>query len=175
MTKDEMLKLCVWKERAGWFVKFVCHSPLFEREVEIHLLVENDHKISDRTVLIVNDFLSLKTDDLAVIKRFLWEGCQECCKSSSYGFEVREGQNETEANHEGFGVFNEEDAYAKSHLMYLQICEEDQELKSNYGLIHFDNEWETHGAVIVMKNGSVVGYGEDGLYVGTYEDKDDTD
>lgn len=173
MTKEEMLALCTWKDGEAWFGKFAGHSPLFGQAVEIHLLVENDYDISDRTVLIMNDFLKLKTDDLTTIKRFLWEGCQECCESSSYGFEVSKGQSETEANHAGFGVFNEEDAYAKSHLTYLQICEEDQELQGNYGHIHFDNEWESHGTVIVMKNGQLIGYGEDGLYVGAYEDDAD--
>lgn len=53
--------------------------------------------------------------------------------------------------------------------MYLLIGEEDREFKGNYGLMHFDNEWESHTFVVVMKDGNIVGYGQSGFWVGEYE------
>ncbi|MEM8863880.1 MAG: hypothetical protein AAGD96_36690 [Chloroflexota bacterium] len=169
MNKQEILEICKWKEDEGWFGQFECVSPLLDQTIEIHLIVNNDYQISDRTLAIVNAFLGLNERSLPEVKRFLWEGCQLCCEEISYGVEVKEGQTETEANHEAFGVFNGDDAFKKSSFMYLLINESNEEFVGNYGLLNFDNEWESHISVVVMKDGEIVGHGESGVYVGQFE------
>lgn len=169
MDKSEILGSISWKEGEEWFGAANVVVPVLGGEIEIHFLVENERAISDRSVKIVNDLLQLDASHVAKIKHFLWENCKLCCEVASYGFEVNEGEDETEVNHRGFGVFNGEDAYRKSSLRYVSIHEEDEEFKGNYGQITFDNEWEGHLCVVVMKDGEIVGWGEDGLHVGEFE------
>ena len=108
--------------------------------------------------------------DIEIIKNFLWEDCKQACDASDYGFDVPDGKNITEVNHEEFGVFNGEDALAKSFFDGLLIIEGDQdEYANNYGFLHFDNEWNSHLTTVVMKNGSIVGCGDSGLWLGEYE------
>ncbi len=173
MTKDEILEACTWKPGEEWLGTFPLPVPLFGREVELQLLVEDDRQISDRTAAIVNEIQKLNGADLNAIKDYLWESCQSCCEDISYGVDIREGQSETEANHEAFQVFNREDAYNKSNLLYVMIHEGDQSYPSNYARLHFDNEWEGHMCVMVVKDGKVVGYGEDGLFIGQFETASD--
>jgi len=80
-------------------------------------------------------------------------------------------RDETEVNHEQFGVFSDDDALARCSLKGLHIFESQQREypASHCGLLKFDNAWNSHLATLVMKNGAVVGWGDSGLYIGRYE------
>ena len=168
MTKEEILKLITWQDSTK--AEFECFSPMLGKNVEIKIRTNNDYNISDRSFQIINDFLALAPQDIEIIKNFLWEDCKQACDASDYGFDVPDGKNITEVNHEEFGVFNGEDALAKSFFDGLLIIEGDQdEYANNYGFLHFDNEWNSHLTTVVMKNGSIVGCGDSGLWLGEYE------
>lgn len=167
MTKEEILSLVTW--RSSDEASFEYDSPIFEKNVEIHVLTENERCLSDRSIQIVNDFIGLSYQHLETIKKFLWEDCKLNCELTSYGFEIPDGKSETEVNHQEFEVFNPEDAYKKSRLLHLSIDENDEEYTNNYGLLPFDNEWNSHLTTVVMKNGDIVGYGDSGLCLNKYE------
>lgn len=167
MTREEILAIATWRNSDE--AEFECFLPVFGGKVEMHILTKNKQAISDRSVHVVNDFIALSSQHLNTIKAFLWEDCKANCEDSSYGFEVPDGKSEIEVNHQEFGVFNGEDAYQKSSLSFL-VCESDQEkFSNNYGYLYFDNSWNTHLTTVVMKNGSIIGYGDSGVYIGKYE------
>ncbi|ABC28317.1 hypothetical protein HCH_01457 [Hahella chejuensis KCTC 2396] len=170
MNRSEILNSISWKEEEEWFGTAQVVVPVLGGKIEIQFLVENERDISDRSVRIVNELLQLDESHLIKIKHFLWEDCKLYCEATGYGFDVSEGKNETEVNHREFGVFNETDAYRTSNLLYVMICEEDEKFEGNYARLTFDNEWNGNLCVVVMKGGDIVGYGDDGLYIGEFED-----
>lgn len=168
MTKDDILNIAKWRNSDE--LEFECFAPVFKKGVNIHILTNSKHSISDRSVRIVNDLLSLSQQHLETIKNYIWEDCKFCCDVTDYGFDVPEGKTGQQVNLEEFGVFDRDDAFEKSHLKYLLISENDQEdYNNNYGLLTFDNGWNGHLTVVVMKNGNIVGFGDSGLYLGEYE------
>lgn len=168
LTKEEILAQCEWKDD-GYTAVLELRSPVLGT-VPVHIATTNPPAISDRSVAIVNDTLNLDGNAVDLIKRHLWESCKECCEYFMCDVELKPGQTETEANHEKYGVFNPDDAFAKSHLTEVYVSEGDEELKGNYGNITFDNEWNSHSDVVVMKNGKIVGRGDSGVYLGVFED-----
>ncbi len=168
MTKDDILNIAVWRNSDE--LEFKCFVPVFEKSVNVQILTKDKECISDSSVQIVNNLLGLSAQQLETIKNYLWEDCKLNCEISDYGFDVPEGKTEQEVNHKEFGVFNGEDAYEKSDLQYLLISEADRDVYTNhYGLLTFDNEWNSHLTEVVMKNGDIVGYGDSGSYLGKYE------
>jgi hypothetical protein len=169
MTKEDIIKLFKWRDEDQNEANMECFLPSFDQTANLHIMVNNAGKISERTVTIVNDFIGLSQQHLATIKNYLWEDCQFYCDGLSYGFDVPEGMTETEANHATFGVYNGEDAYRKSNLSLSIIEVNEDEYTSNFGCLLFDNEWNGHLTTVVMRNGDVVGYGESGIYLGKFE------
>ncbi len=168
MTHEEILKRVVW--RASNEARFWCFSPLLGLDIEIQVFTAAEYRISDRSFYVINDFLGLDPSQLEHIKQFLWEDCQFCCDTTSYGFDVPEGQDEAKTNHIEFRVHSPDDALKESTLKYLLVTEDDQEhYPSNFGRLTFDNEWNGDLTTVVMKNGSIVGYGDSGLYIGKFE------
>ena len=168
MNKQEVLNLATWRSENE--LRLLCYVPVFEKDIEIHLFSEKDNYISDRSVQTINDLIALSLAQFKRIKELLWDDCKLNCEVSSYGFDVPDNKSESEVNHENFSVFNPEDAYKKSTLIYLNISEDDQNnYQSNFGHLTFDNEWNSHLTVVIMKNGNIVGYGDSGLYLGEFE------
>lgn len=160
---EEILKFTTWINNEEAVLE--CFSPLIEKNVKIKIYTNEKHKISNRSIDIVNQFIRLSPPELCTIKKFLWEDCQFCCANISWGVYVPEGKSETEANHEDLGVFNEQDALEKSSLK-VTIYESDEECYTdNYGYLCFDNSWNSHLTTIIMKNGKIVGYGDSGVDV----------
>lgn len=166
-TKQNILNSITWKE--NWLGIFEAYAPLFERVVRIEVLTQTDRTVSDRTLTILNDFTQLGPSAVDPIKRFLWESGNQCFECVDYGVRAEPGQTHTDANRSAFGVFSPDDAFQKSRFTHLLIEEENQQYPNNYGHLYFDNEWEGHFFVVVMKNGRLVGYGEDGLHIGQFE------
>ncbi len=169
LSKEELLARCAWQE-GGLVAKVSLNLAPFGK-VEVHVETKEIQILSDRSVEIINGLLNLDENAMYLVKQYLFDSCRECCVDSDYGAEVRLGQTQPEANHELFGVHNPEDALAKSHLKYVCIDENEEGLKGNYGLFTFDNEWNSHLDVIVMKDGKIVGRGDSGLYLGAFEKK----
>ena len=163
-----MLAHVTWRDSTE--ARLECFSPLFRKNTEIHILTMNEETISERSIKNIDDFLALSDVDLEKMRQFLFEDCKFNCENSSYGFDVPEGADEAKINHEEFGVLNGHNALEKSTMKYLLISEHDQEsYTNNYGRLQFDNEWNSHLTTIVMKNGTVVGYGDSGLNLGQWE------
>jgi hypothetical protein len=168
MIRKELLTRVTWRDSAEARLEYF--SPLFGKNSDIHILTITDGSISERSFQIIEDFLGLSDLHLEKIKQFLWEDCKLNCEISSYGFDVPDGRNEVQINHEEFGVQTGDDALKKSTLKYLLISEYDQEsYPNNYGHLQFDNEWNSHLTTIVMKNGNIVGCGDSGLNLGQWE------
>jgi hypothetical protein len=168
LTQGDILQRITWRDSREARCEFF--SPVLERTIKVHVLTRADERISDRSIQIINDFLGLSHTHLDTIKQYLWDNCKLNCESSSYGFDVPDGADEGQINHQEFGVFNQDDALEKSTLKYLLISEDDQEdYPNNYGRLQFDNEWNSHLTTIVMKNAGIVGAGDSGLYLGSWE------
>jgi hypothetical protein len=167
MTKDEIDRAVDWRDT--YEARFECFVPAFDQTVKVSFFTHAAETISDRSVQIVNDFIALADQHISAVKGYLWQDCQSCCETLSWGVYVPDGKTEAEANHEDIEVFNAEDAYRKSTLS-LGIYEDDQQAyASNYGHLSFDTPWNSHIVCVVMKNGDIVGYGDSGLWLGAFE------
>lgn len=167
MTKQQMLKQCAWDEYD--IATLTVYSEMLETEVKVVLHSESSRNLTDKMVDTLNDFLKLEKDDLSIIKELLWQDCKECFDGISYGVSVKEGETETEANHREFGIYNQEDAYAKSYFDGVSIQEEN-EFKNRYATIDSVPVWEQeHGCSIIMKNGQLIAKYSNDPYFGQYE------
>jgi hypothetical protein len=167
MTKDELARSVVWRDT--YEARFECFVPALGQTVKVSFFAHAAETISDRSVQIVNDFIALTDQHIAVVKAYLWQDCQSCCETLSWGVYVPHGKTEAEANHEDIGVFNASDAHEKSTLS-LGVYEDDQQAYvSNYGHLRFDTPWNSHIVCVVMKNGDIVGCGNSGLWLGAFD------
>lgn len=168
MTNEEILKHLVWRDANE--ARLVCFSSVLGCKVDVHVLTENEERISPRSLQVIHDFLGLSLDQFEKIKQFLWQDCKLCCDVTSYGFHVPDDSDEVQVNHDEFGVHGPDDAFEKSSLKYLLVAESDQQsYLGNFGRLTFDNEWNSHLTTVVMKNGAIVGYGDSGLNIGRFE------
>jgi hypothetical protein len=168
MNNDEISKQLVWRD--SWEARVTFFSPLFGVDVEIEILSTQGECISGRSLRVINDFLELTPAQLGKIKHYLWEDCKLNCEVSSYGFDVPDDKDESQVNHEEFGVHNPDDAFEKSSPPRLLIIEDDQiNYESNFGRLTFDNEWNSSLTTIVMRDGEIVGCGDSGVNVGRFE------
>ena len=167
MTLAELHALAHWEDGNATFAVDV---PLFGREVEFTVMGAHDGVLGKRTAETVRQVQGLGASDMARLLEVVWENCLLNVEVSSYGFDVREGRTETEANLEAFNVHDAASAYARTRLKYCLIDEEDQTtFAANYAVLFMDNAWETHGLDVVVRNGRIVGGGENGVWLGRFE------
>lgn len=155
------------------------HSPFFGKEVEVWLtahykalrFIEEDI-ISPTMVDAVNDFLQMSQEDLPLLRRLIYQHCLDACADTSYGFEVQEGETETQANLRAFGVKNEQDAFTQANLSKVYI-EDDalEKRKHRYVRLSFYPPWEQeHGLELILQNGKLLDYcGEGGTWLTQFE------
>jgi len=167
MTLADLPARARWEDKLATFAVDV---PLFGRPIEFQVAAARAGELSDRTIETVRQVQALGESDLARVLEVVWENCLLNVESSSYGFEVREGRTETEASLEAFGVHDAASAWARTRLRYCWIAEDDQvTFAANYATLLVSNEWETHGLDIVVRDGRVVGGGENGVWLGRFE------
>ena len=112
MTREEILINSVWTSG-----KLKVYSAFFKKEVRIDLLTSEynlkntEHIISEKFTQCVNDFLTLSELHKPLMQQLLYTHCKMCCENVSYGFDVLDGETETEANLREFGVTNETTAF----------------------------------------------------------------
>jgi hypothetical protein len=169
IKREDILKTISWTEGDDSSGTSRMALPAFQTEVCIRLFVDGNKEISGRTERIFNDLYSLGNNELQMIKGFLYENYISCCDSINYGFPRRAGESEAEANRREFGVGDREGAYRQSRLKYILIDEDEEELKGHYAQLMFDAEWHSSLCAVVMRDGKIVGYGEDGLYLGRFD------
>lgn len=174
MNRKEILQQCIWET-----AKMKVHSPFFGKEVEVWLtahykalrFIEEDI-ISPTMVATVNDFLQMSQEDLPLVQRLIYQHCLDCCADTSYGFEVQEGETETQANLREFGVKNEQDAFTQANLSKVYI-EDDalEKRKHRYVRLSFYPPWEQeHGLELILQNGKLLDYcGEGGTWLTQFE------
>lgn len=171
MTITQLLALAHWEDGNATFSIDV---PLFGGPIEFIVFAEHDGVLAERTVETVRQVQALGPSDLERLLEVVWENCLLNCEVSSYGFDVKPSQTETEANLEAFGVHDAASAWARTRLKYCRIGEDDQEaFAANYAVLFMDNEWETHGLDVVVRDGRIVGGGENGVWLGRFEPKAD--
>lgn len=174
MTRNEILQNSIWEQ-----AKMNLCSPFFNQNVTVNLYahfkslrhIEGDI-ISDKMVQAVNDFLSLNDDAKPLMKSLLYKHCLACCENTSYGFDTKEGETETQANLREFGVKNEADAFEKANLHHISIEDDEVEKRKNrYVKICFYPEWESeHRCELILRNGELLDYsGEHGTYLTQFE------
>lgn len=166
MNREQILINAVWES-----AKMQVYAPFFEKEVEIWLTadmkslrhIEGDI-ISQTMVDTVNDFLKLDKNNLPLMKKLIYAHCLECCEATSYGFELKAGETETEANLREFGVGDEQDAFQKANLHRVYIEDDEAKKRKNrYVRLSFYPPWEEeHGLELILKNGELLDYGGEG-------------
>ena len=170
MTLAELLALAHWSDGLATLSVDV---PLFGRPVKFTVAAAREGALSERTAETVRQVRALGASDLARIHQVVWDNYLLNMEVVGYGVDVREGQTETEANIESFGVRDAAAAYAGTTLRYCWIDEENQaSYAANYATLQMDNEWESHGVNVVIRDGRVAGGGEDGIWVGQFEPDD---
>ena len=171
MTREEILLNSIWVEG-----KLNVYSDFFEKEIRIELFPsENNLRgtneiFPDKMVQTVNDFLALSSDYKPLMKELLYKHCQDCCEETSYGFDLKEGETETEANFREFGVKDEDSAFQKANFHHALISE-DSLRKNRFVKIVFYPDWEEeHGCELIIKNGELLDYyGESGSHLAIFD------
>lgn len=171
MTREEILISSIWTSG-----KLTAYSNFFKKEVRIDLFtsmynLKNTNKIvSEKFVQTVNDFFNLSVVCKPLMEKLLYKHCIACCESTSYGFEIKAGETETEANLREFGVNDGATAFEKANLDHV-IIEEDDLRKNRFAKIVFYPEWEQeHGCELILKNGELLDfYGESDTYLGQFD------
>ena len=167
MTLADLNALARWEDGSATFAVDV---PLFGGAVDFTVAAARDGVLSERTAQTVRQVQALGPADHARLLEVVWENCLLNVEGSSYGFDIRDGQTETEANLEAIGVHDAASALARTRLRYCRIDEEDQStFTANYAVFFMDNAWETHGLDVVVRDGRVVGGGENGVWLGRFE------
>ncbi len=174
MNRKEILEQCIWET-----AKLKVYSPFFGKEVEVWLkahykalrFIEEDI-ISPMMVTTVNDFLKMSAVDLPLLQRLIYQHCMDCCTDTSYGFEVKNGETETQANLREFGIEKEQDAFTKANLSKVYI-EDDalEKRKHRYVRLRFYPPWEQeHGLELIVQNGRLLDYsGESETWLTQFE------
>lgn len=174
MTREEILQNSLWTE-----ARLKVYSDFFGVELWINLVA--DYKslrfvegpiISETMTQAVNDLLQWPHSDRNKVAKLLYDHCLRCCEEASYGFEVRGGETETQANLREFGVSSPEDAFREAGLPNISIEDDTKEKrKHRYVTICFYPIWEPeHGCELVLQNGKLLDYaGEHGTYLRQFE------
>ncbi|TPN83490.1 DUF6985 domain-containing protein [Aquimarina algicola] len=174
MTREEILINSIWTD-----AKMKVFSSFFNTEITVNLYAHpyslqhvEGPIISEKMVQTINDVLQLDASSLPLMKSLLYKHCLECCDATSYGFEVKDGETETEANLREFGIKNEDDAFANANLNYINIEDDEVEKRKNrYAKLVFYPEWEEeHGCELILKNGVLLDhYGESDTWLTQFE------
>lgn len=168
MIPAEVRQACTWNpdDQATLSV----YSDLFGGSVEVWFLPDFDsgRLITDRMVVVLNDFLALTAADLPAVKQYLWADCLDSFDDIDYGVEPAAGETLRQANQRDFNIYSADDAYAQSHLVRLAIPEKPT-LRHRYGAIEFEPEWASHGYSIIMQDGRLIATYSNDWYFSRYE------
>jgi len=174
MTREEILNNSIWEN-----AKLKVYSEFFKKEVIIWInsvFVALKHLqeviVTQAIVNNVNDFLNLPESEKQLMKNLLYKHCLECCENISYGFKVKKGETESEANQREFGVYNDDDCFIKANLEEVYIEDDLLDYRNNrYVKLCFYPPWEyDHGIDLILKNGKLLDYsGENDTDLGQFE------
>jgi hypothetical protein len=171
MTKKEILSKTTW----DYYEIGTCpiYLPLFEKEIPIVFFQDHapEPSITDKMLACVNDLIALERSEIETIKEMLWEECIFSFTVADYGFEPEDGETHLEAHLKGFEISNKEDAYAKSVVKQIQINQQNDKFMGRYAEIKI-NSASDNLISIIIKNGKIIDFDDDGTYVGFFE-KDD--
>jgi len=168
MTKAELAAITVWDEyNLGNLSLFI---PLFNDTLKIVLFPDDSRVpgVTDKMTAIVNDLLQIKQDQLGRVKDLLWEECLFSFHVADYGCEPMEGESHVDAHLREFEISNPDDAFAKSTIKEIHVSDE---FNSRYAEIKVDAGSNNYISLIV-KNGRIIDFGDDGAYLGWFEEDD---
>jgi len=166
---DEVIGRCTWSE-GGRIATVQVYSPMFERVVTVTLFAEERGplgEINETMKEALADFLALDASHVPRLAELLFADCKDKFESVSFGFDLLEGETDTEANHREFGVFTPADALAKSELKYVHV--EGEKFPNRYFSIVFEAPWGDLEHIVV-RNGRLLTFYEDGVYFGQFEE-----
>ncbi|GAB3838829.1 DUF6985 domain-containing protein [Hymenobacter jeollabukensis] len=169
MTQAEILKHCQWDDLD--FATLAVDSALLGQSVTVRFMpaFDSGRVITEQMVAVLNDFLALTPAELPRVKQLLWDDCQSDFDNIDYGVQPGEGEIYQQVNRREFGIYNAEDAYAKSNLQHLSIPEEELGLRHRYGAIDFEPEWAGHGCSIIMQDGRLIAAYSNDWHFSQYE------
>lgn len=169
MNKQELIAKINWDEYGIGHVK--SHIPIFEKEIEFELFSKDDTNpsISDKMLSTVEDVFNLPDDDsIEKIKNLLWEEAHFSFTVADYGCEPKEGETSKEAHFREFELNNKQDVFEKSCIKAVQIQYESDAFEGRYAEIKVESATDNLISIIV-KNGKVIDYDDDGTYLGAFE------
>ena len=165
---EEVLAGCTWSE-GGRIGTVQVYSPMFEKRVTVTFFADAQGPVGviDATMKeALADFLALDASQLPRLAELLFADCKDRFESVSFGVDLLEGEDETQANHRKFGVLTPADALAKSELKYVHI--EGEKFPNRYFSIVFEAPWGDLEHM-VYRNGRPLAFYEDGVYFGQFE------
>lgn len=172
MTSNELINLINWNDIGIGTCRL--YVKLFEREV-LFTFFSSDikrPKISEKMFETLTDVLKIETNQLDLIKDLLWEECLFAFQVADYGCIPNNGETHLQAHLREFGIENREDAYQKSELVKMEIqihCDSDN-LAARYAEIKINSASDNLISIIV-KNGEIIDFDDNGTYLGQFEDE----
>ena len=147
------------------------HLPFLNQDIRFELFTKDDTTpaISAKMYATVTEVLQLPEAALEQIKTLLWEECTFAFTVSDYGCEAREGESALDAHLREFGLRGKQDAWKKCHLQSIRIHHESDRLAGKYAEIKIDTATDNLISIIV-KDGRIIDYDDDGTYLGWFED-----
>jgi hypothetical protein len=170
MNKQELESKIEWNEYGIGQINLF--APVFNQEIKFEIFPEYDSEtISEKMFLAVNDILVLLVMATETINSLLWEEFHFSFRVSDYGFEPNEGETDLEAHYREMEVIENEDLLAKSTIKCIQINFDNDKFEGRYAEIIIDTPSDNLISIVV-KNGEIIDFGSNGLYIGWFE-KDD--
>lgn len=168
MKKQDIEKNIHWDHYGIGYIDLPL--PLFDKVIPFELFVEKEAnpKISDKMFATVQDVLNLKPDSIEEIKELLWEECNFSFTVANYGCRPKDGETVKAAHFREFGINDLHDAFEKSSVKGIQIHCDSDKLEGRYAEIKMETATDNLISIVV-KNGKVIDYDEDGTYLGGFE------
>lgn len=168
MNKQGFSAKINWDEYGIGHVK--TYVSIFEKELEFEFFTHDGKKpsISDKMFATVEDVLNLSEGTIEKIKDLLWEEAHFSFTVSDYGCEPKPNETVEDAHFREFGLFNKHDAFEKSDIKGVQIQYESDQLNARYAEIKIESATDNLISIVV-KNGKVIDFDDDGTYLGAFE------
>jgi hypothetical protein len=171
MTRTEIEKQIEW-DNSG-IGRIELRVPIFKDKTKFAFFsnLDTPNTLSDKMFETLEDVLHFPPDSKEKIKDLLWEECHFSFTVGTHGYEPKNGETIMEAPFRELNLKTKDDAYAKCVIQGVHITEENDSYKNRYALIQIDTVTDNLISIIV-KNGFIIDYDDDGTYLGQFENDD---
>ena len=153
LDSESILKIGNWINQE--LLEFNIYSTIFKKNIDIQISFDNDEekKISDLTIITIQDIQNLSNIEIEIINDEIWKNCLDCNQTTSYLNNEKEVESKLEDNLLKYGIKNKADAMKKSSFKNIFIA-------NNWGVeerifkLEFDLDWDKeHNLSISYENG----------------------